>query len=219
MKTGKIYKITNSVNGKEYVGCTIYDIKKRIDEHFYRCLKTDCSTKFCNSVRKYGTENFEVNLIEECDLSVIYEREKFYIEKYNTYYCGLNTTFGGEGCLGYKHSEEIKKKISKNTKNGNSHKNKTYEDLYGDRAEDERNKRKLSVKKGWENLTNEERLKRKENIRKKTQAKSKINIEIIKDIKNKISEGYSNKQLSEIYPELRKNLFGEIRRNVRWKKI
>jgi hypothetical protein len=145
--------------------------------------------------------------------------EQFYIKNLGTFENGLNTTTGGEGCLGYKHSETTRKKISENTKNGNSHKNKTYEVLYGDRAEEEKNKRKLSVKKGWENLTAEERVQREENIRKKTQAKSKIKIEIIKDIKDKISEGLTNKQLSEIYPEIRKGLFQEIRTNIRWKKI
>ena len=121
--------------------------------------------------------------------------------------------------MGYKHSETIRKKISENTKNGNSHKNKTYEVLYGDRAEEEKNKRKLSVKKGWENLTEEQRAQREENIRKKSQAKSKIKIEVIKDIKDKISKGFTNKQLSEIYPEIRKGLFQEIRSNIRWKTI
>ena len=91
--------------------------------------------------------------------------------------------------------------------------------MYGDSAEEEKNKRKLSVKKGWENLTEEQRAQREENIRKKSQAKSKIKIEVIKDIKDKISEGFTNKQLSEVYSEIRKGLFQEIRTNIRWKKI
>jgi group I intron endonuclease len=219
MDSGKIYKVINEVNGKQYVGCTIYSLTKRLNEHFYRCLNTDSNTKFCNSIRKYGLENFRIELIEECDIDKIYQMEQFYIKNLGTFENGLNTTTGGEGCLGYKHSETTRKKISENTKNGNSHKNKTYEVLYGDRAEEEKNKRKLSVKKGWENLTAEERVQREENIRKKTQAKSKIKIEIIKDIKDKISEGLTNKQLSEIYPEIRKGLFQEIRTNIRWKKI
>ena len=219
MDSGKIYKVINEVNQKEYVGCTIYSLTKRLKEHFYRCLNTDSNTKFCNSIRKYGVENFKIELIEECGIDKIYEREQFYINNLGTFENGLNTTTGGEGCLGYKHSETIRKKISENTKNGNSHKNKTYEVLYGDRAEEEKNKRKLSVKKGWENLTEEQRAQREENIRKKSQAKSKIKIEVIKDIKDKISKGFTNKQLSEIYPEIRKGLFQEIRSNIRWKTI
>ena len=219
MDLGRIYKVINEVNGKQYVGCTIYSLTKRLSEHFYRCINTDSNTKFCNSIRKYGVENFKIELIEECDVDKIYEREQFHINNLGTFENGLNTTSGGEGCLGYKHSEKIRKKISENTKNGNSHKNKTYEVLYGDRAEEEKNKRKLSVKKGWENLTEEQRAQREENIRKKSQAKSKIKIEVIKDIKDKISEGFTNKQLSEVYPEIRKGLFQEIRTNIRWKKI
>ena len=51
-KKGKIYKIKNIVNQKEYVGCTISTIKKRFEEHAWRCLNSDSNTKFCNSIRK-----------------------------------------------------------------------------------------------------------------------------------------------------------------------
>ena len=53
--------------------------------------------------------------------------QKFYINEFKTYENGLNSTIGGEGCLGYTHSPEIRQKISENVKNGNSHKGKTYE--------------------------------------------------------------------------------------------
>jgi group I intron endonuclease len=125
---GKIYKITNKENGSIYIGCTINSLEKRFGEHLSRCFSSTHKSKLYNSMKKYGQENFTIELIEECDLSVIYEIEKKYIEQYDSYNNGLNSTFGGEGCLGYTHSPEIRQKLSENTKNGNSHKGKTYEE-------------------------------------------------------------------------------------------
>lgn len=153
MAKGKIYKITNKINNKIYIGCTIYSLEKRFFEHIYRATKTDSNTKFYNSIKKYGIENFKIELIQECDLNVIYEIEKKHITELDTYHNGLNSTFGGEGCLGYIHSPEIRRKISKSVKEGNSHKNKTYEELYGDKSNEEKKRRKESVKKYWDNIT------------------------------------------------------------------
>ena len=213
---GKIYKIINKQNEKVYIGCTIHTLKRRFDEHLYRCLKTDISTKLYNSMRKYGTENFDIELIEECDLNCIYETEKKYVESYDSYNNGLNSTFGGEGCLGYTHSPEIRQKISENTKNGNSHKGKTYEELYGDKADEEREKRRLSVKKGWELMSDEDKQKRIIKTIKSLQKTSKYGVDLVVDIKNKLKEGYKIKQLKELYPDVKENFFYNIKNGRRW---
>ena len=113
---GKIYKITNKENGLIYIGCTINSLKKRFSEHLYRCFKTDYKSKLYNSMKKYGQENFTIELIEECDLNIIYETEKKYVEQYDSYNNGLNSTIGGEGCLGYTHSPEKKLKYPNHLK-------------------------------------------------------------------------------------------------------
>ena len=172
IEKGKIYKITNIENNLIYIGCTINSLDKRFYEHLYRCFKTDYKSKLYNSMKKYGQENFIIELIEECDLSVIYETEKKYIEQYDSYNNGLNATLGGEGCLGYTHSPEIRQKISENTKNGNSHKGKTYEELYGDKADEEREKRRMSVKKGWGSMSKNEKEQRVNNLRTSVQKKN-----------------------------------------------
>jgi group I intron endonuclease len=213
---GYIYKIKNIVNNKEYVGCTITSLKKRFEEHAWRCLKTDINTKFCNSVRKYGVENFKIDLIEECDVANIYEREKHYIKEYNTYNIGLNSTYGGEGCLGYKHSKEIREKISKNLKDGRSHKGKTYEELYGDKANEEKEKRKLSVKNGWDSMSDEEKEKRVNNIKNVLLKNSKYGVDLIKEIKNKFKEGYKIKELKLLYPNVKENFFYDVKNGRRW---
>ena len=216
---GYIYKIKNIINNKLYVGCTITTIKKRFEEHAWRCLKTDTNTKFCNSIKKYGVENFQIDLIEECDVSNIYEREKHYINELNTFKKGLNSTYGGEGCLGYKHSKEIKEKISKKLKNGNSHKGKTYEDLYGDNAKEEKERRKHSVKNGWDNMSEEEKNKRINNAKEKNRNQSKYGIEIIKEIKKEFKDGLSINDVNKKYPEFNKQYLYSIKNNRRWKDI
>jgi len=211
---GYIYKIKNIINSKEYVGCTITTLKKRFEEHAWRCINSDSNTKFCNSIRKYGIENFNIELIQECDVKVIYEREKHFINEYNTFNIGLNSTIGGEGCLGYKHSKEIREKISSTIKDGRSHKGKTYEELYGDRAEEEKLKRKISS--GWNKMTEEDKILRVNNIKTATRKNSKYGINLVKEIKQKINEGVKIKELKKLYPQVYENFFYDIKNGRRW---
>jgi group I intron endonuclease len=219
VKNGKIYKITNKINGLIYIGCTINSLEQRFSEHLYRCFKTDYKSKLYNSMKKYGQENFSIDLIVECDVNVIYETEKKYIEQYNSYNNGLNATIGGEGCLGYVHSPEVRERISKGTKNGDSHKGKTYEILYGDRAIEEKEKRKSSVKKGWENLTTEKKEERVLKMTTSIQKKSKHGVELVKEIKGKINEGLKVKQLKQLYPQVREGFFYELKNGRCWTNI
>jgi len=214
-----IYKITNLSNGLIYVGCTVGKIEDRFKEHIYRCFKTEYKSKLYNSMKKYGKENFIITLIEECDVQLMYEREIYYIKQYNTFENGLNSTIGGDGCFGYTHSKEIRRKISENTKNGNSHKGKSYEELYGEMADFEKKKRSESVKNNWSKLTEQDKFERIEKITESARKKSKISVEVIKEFKRLINEGFTNKQLKEKYPEVRYKLFSEIRNNRRWKNI
>jgi group I intron endonuclease len=216
---GKIYKIKNLVNQKEYVGCTVSTLKKRFEEHIFRCTKSDSNTKLCNSVRKYGSDKFMIELIEECELSSIYEREKFYINEMKTFDSGLNSTIGGEGCLGYKHSKEIREKISKLIKEGKSHKNKTYDVIYGERSIEEKKNRQESVKKSWETMTEDDRNERVENIRKARQKNSKYGVELIKEVKEKLKNGIKVPQLIKEYPNMKSHILYDIKNNRRWKNI
>jgi group I intron endonuclease len=218
-KQGYIYKITNLVNNKIYIGCTITTLINRFNEHIFRCTKTDSNTKFCNSIRKYGFENFKIDEIEKCDLKEIYDKEKKYIEEYDSFKKGLNSTYGGEGCLGYTHPKEIKDKISKILLNGKSHKGKKYEEIYGEKSKEEREKRSNTVKKMWEEMTEEDKNLR---IQKSVQAsrnKSKYSEEFIKELKTKLKNGVKVKDLRKEYPEVRPDFFYELKNNRRWKNI
>jgi group I intron endonuclease len=219
IERGKIYKIVNTINNDVYIGCTINSLKHRFNEHLYRCYKTDYKSKLYNSIKKYGQENFIIELIEVCDISVIYETEKKYIKLYDSFNNGLNATLGGEGCLGYKHSESIRKKISENTKNGNSHKNKTYEELYSEKSSEEKDKRRTSVKKHWESLSDEEKSERILRVKLSLQKKSKYSVDFIREIKNKIEQGLTISGFREMYPQLRTNFYYELKNGKTWSNV
>jgi len=217
VEKGRIYKITNKENGLIYIGCTISSLDKRFKEHLSRCFTSNYKSKLYNSMKKYGQENFTIELIEECDFNLIYETEKKYIDQYNSYNNGLNATIGGEGCLGYVHSPEMRVKISEAVKNGNSHKGKTYEELYGDKADEQREKRRLSVKKGWGLISDEDKNERIEKSRNATREKnSKYGVDLVREIKQKINEGVKVKQLKELYPQVSENYFYSLKNGRRW---
>jgi group I intron endonuclease len=218
-KKGKIYKITNKVNESTYIGCTINSLDKRMGEHINRCKTTDCNTKLYNSMRKYGFKNFEIELVEECDLKVMYQTEMEYIKKLNTFKKGLNTTLGGEGCLGYVHSPEIREKISLNTKNGNSHLGKTYEELYGENAEIEKEKRRLSVKNSWKTISEEQKEDRIKKLKENVRTNSKYSLELIKEIKNKFKQGFKVKDIKNQYPQIPESYLYTLKNNRRWSDI
>lgn len=219
MESGKIYKITNKVNNKVYIGCTIKPLETRFYEHNYRCFKLNYISKLYNSIKKYGFDNFIIELIEECPINEMFNREKKYIQQYDSFNTGLNLTKGGEGVLGYTHSKEIRKKISDKLNDNNPHKDKTYEMIYGENQFLEKEKRKNSVKKYWENMSEDEKQKRIKQQTIKSRENSKYGIELIKKIKENISNGYTIKDFNREYPYMSTSYYYSLKNNTRWKEI
>lgn len=94
---GFIYKITNAINGKIYIGQTSRTINVRWREHKSRS-KTGDKSYLHNAIAKYGTENFEIEMVEECPQLLLNEREIYWIDFFNSYYPnGYNLTVGGGG--------------------------------------------------------------------------------------------------------------------------
>lgn len=93
-----IYKITNKVNGKVYIGKTTYSIQKRWKEHL-KAAKNSKSEKrpLYSAINKYGAENFKIEQIEECSHDILNERECYWIEYYGSFKNGYNATIGGDG--------------------------------------------------------------------------------------------------------------------------
>ena len=93
-----IYKITNNINQKSYIGKTTRTPQERFEEH-RRESKQDRSKNrpFYIAINKYGMDNFTLEAIEECHDEIASEREQFWIQAYATFKYGYNDTFGGDG--------------------------------------------------------------------------------------------------------------------------
>jgi group I intron endonuclease len=107
---GYIYLITNTVNGKKYVGQTICDdIKKRWDSH--KKMRKDVLGRYIYSAyEKYGIDKFKFQIICICFDEDANEYEKEYIKKFNTLVPnGYNLKEGGKNS---KHHPETLKKMS-----------------------------------------------------------------------------------------------------------
>ena len=107
-----IYKITNNINNKIYVGKTEYSIEKRFKEHCNDAFKERCEKRpLYSAMRKYGVENFHIELIEETNNPE--EREIYWITYYKGYEDGYNATKGGDGKKLFNY-EEIAKTLKQN---------------------------------------------------------------------------------------------------------
>lgn len=102
MITGYIYCISNDINNNKYVGKTIRSIKERFQEHCRDFRKYECEKRpLYSAMKKYGTEHFFVEQLEEVEISKLEEREQYWINKLDTYNNGYNATIGGDGKILY----------------------------------------------------------------------------------------------------------------------
>ena len=97
---GIIYKITNNINNKVYIGMTTRNLNVRINDYKKSYLNENCKEynfKIIKAMREIGFENFKFEVIEECDNNILSEREKYWIQYYNSVFDGYNTALGGVG--------------------------------------------------------------------------------------------------------------------------
>lgn len=107
-----IYKATNKIDGKSYIGQTVQKLKERAKRHLNGRVRR---SYFRNALLKHGMENFTWEVLEKCDSKKeLDEMEFHYIKQYDTHVrngSGYNLTWGGEGTHGFKMSEETKDKL------------------------------------------------------------------------------------------------------------
>ena len=93
-----LYLIYYHINTKVYIGKTLHSLEKRFKEHCNDAFRERNEKRpLYNAMRKYGIEHFNIELIEECGINEVSEREILWIATYNSYYNGYNATLGGDG--------------------------------------------------------------------------------------------------------------------------
>lgn len=151
-----IYKITNNVNGKVYIGQSI-NIKARWKDHINALNRNDShSVLLQRAWNKYGQDNFSFEILELCSEDVLDEVETRYIEAYDSINKGYNIESGGNenkrlseetkekirnAHLGKSMSEESRRKMSESRTGKNN-------GMYGKRHSEESKKKMSESKKG-----------------------------------------------------------------------
>lgn len=97
IRKGSIYIIKNKCNDKVYIGQTIQDIEERFKQHLRPSIMKQRGTyKIYNAMNKYGKENFYHETLEvEVPQDLLDEREIYYIDLFDSYKNGYNSTYGG----------------------------------------------------------------------------------------------------------------------------
>jgi hypothetical protein len=120
----EIYKITNTVSNKIYIGQAVshilnhnkyrrYGCEKRLDGHISEAIRNNKKNQchyLNNSIRKNGADKFIVELIDKCDMNSGDETEAKYIRQYNSMFpTGYNLKIGGTV---FQHTEESRSRLS-----------------------------------------------------------------------------------------------------------
>lgn len=141
----KVYKITNNVNGKFYIGYTKLSLQDRWRRH---CSSGSRKMLIFRAIEKYGVESFSIELLAE--LTTKHDAVKKEIELIETLKPDYNIHFGGtggpmygpmNGMYGKKHTDQWKASKSKQMQGINN-------PMYGKRHTEEVRKRLSSLKKG-----------------------------------------------------------------------
>jgi group I intron endonuclease len=205
-----IYKTTNKINGKIYIGKLVRESKVYLGSG--KILKL--------SVEKYGRDNFTREIIEYCDCKTqLIEREKFWIKHYNSMdrNIGYNLTKGGDGgstnnfFLNKKLTPEHKLKISQNHHDVSGEKNP----MFG-KNHTELSKEKMSLNtKGFKHSQSTIQ-KFKIRSQGENNSNSKLTESIVKQIRIDYNSGITHKELSIKY-NVKPPCIWKIINRITWK--
>src|SRR5437870_4743085 len=84
---GSLYKISNKINNKNYIGVTKRDPNERWNEHKHYAIKKNCKYILHRAIRKYGIENFKFEIIlQSKDFDyLLKEAEINFIQEYKSH--------------------------------------------------------------------------------------------------------------------------------------
>ena len=107
-----VYKITNKINGKIYIGQTVSTLSTRWSQHVNNALKGKASMVISKAIKKYGPDSFERKVLVRCNsIEEMNHRETYYIGIFrSTIPVGYNVDSGGKNKRTH---ESTKEKLSK----------------------------------------------------------------------------------------------------------
>ena len=107
-----IYKITNKVNGKVYIGQSVRPVEKRFNRHMNDAINNKLDTHFARAIRKYGKDNFICEVIDTAtnqnDLTL---KEQYWIQYYDSVNVGYNETDAIQKCGGNTYASKTKEEL------------------------------------------------------------------------------------------------------------
>jgi group I intron endonuclease len=107
-----IYKITNTINNKVYIGKAT-KLSARIGSHKYLLRKNKHNNNYLlNAWNKYGEESFTFTIIEKCERFLLPEKEAYWVSFYNSNDQNFGYNLMVVGRKNHHHSDETKKKMS-----------------------------------------------------------------------------------------------------------
>lgn len=118
-----IYKITNIINNKSYIGQSI-NLKRRLNQHLSLWNNPRINKYLYSAISKYGIENFKIDILEIFTMELteklkdlLNSSEIYYISKFKSFGdAGYNETKGGESNIGVFHTKAVRLKISQSLK-------------------------------------------------------------------------------------------------------
>ncbi len=220
---GYIYKITNIINNKIYIGLTRRNIKVRFNEHIKKA-KLNYNTKLYNAINKYGENNFKIEVIEQIDNELLSDREIFWIKYYNSVdnTIGYNSTLGGDGCNTLKYID-TDKYLERNKKISNALKGRKQDQLIIDKRvkkllgkkRTKEQKQLMSIKqKGKITITKDNKVKRVNKNLLNNYLNSgwiKGSLKVSTESKNKISKSLTGKKQDKSTKEKRSQTMSKLK--------
>lgn len=188
-KKSGIYKITNLVNKKIYIG-SAFNISNRFSVHKYSLKNNKHKNPHLQAAwNLYGEKEFIFEILEIIDdKTKVIEREQYYLDLYNP--CdnsiGYNIARKAGNCAGVKASLETRQKQSESAKKRAKYK-------WTDEQKENRKKARQGQKMPW----------------------AKLNWELISEIRKLYTEGDFQRDIAKKY-DLAQTTVSEIIRNIIW---
>lgn len=226
---GEVYLVTCLVNKRKYVGITTRGFLNRWKRHIRSSLKEKDDYRFHRAIRKYGEENFKIEVLEGKSYvnpkrltNWLLKREKHWIKFYNSNHVGYNMTEGGDGVPGLIISKEgrgaISERMKKFYKDNPEMRKKVVQSAHEENRKPENRKRMSELqKKRFDEMTDDERL---EHIEKTKQGMDNLPTETKERIKKtqfKKNQEAWNKGI-ETPEEVRRKISGSEKGRLAWNK-